>query len=243
MLRLLPIYIWLLFFITGCSTLHEGLQAYYPFNGNANDVSRNKNNPIFNNATLTADRFGSPNSAYHFNGIDNYMQILNSLSLNPSQISICAWVRVTGFYYGPCHSNRIIMKGNADYTPTGNYRLTFDDSYYTNGANCSNSIPDTLRENFSGVNARNITGSFLNKNEWYFLVYTYDGTTARLYQNSKLVDSLHAPLSFTNGDDLFFGRLNNVDFPYWFNGDLDEVRIYNRAISQKEVRKLANCHN
>src|SRR5580765_3803529 len=49
--------------------LNQGLVAYYPFNGNANDQSGNNNNPIFNNATLTADRFGNSNSAYSFNGI------------------------------------------------------------------------------------------------------------------------------------------------------------------------------
>ena len=58
--------------------LSAGLAAYYPFTGNANDVSGN-NNPSFNNATLTTDRFGNPNSAYHFNGTNNYMQIPNKI--------------------------------------------------------------------------------------------------------------------------------------------------------------------
>ncbi|MBK7558794.1 MAG: hypothetical protein IPI54_11195 [Chitinophagaceae bacterium] len=49
--------------------LNLGLKAYYPFSGNANDISGNNNNPVFNNATLTADRLGNPNSAYHFNGM------------------------------------------------------------------------------------------------------------------------------------------------------------------------------
>src|SRR5215469_6940919 len=83
--------------------LSKGLMAYYPFNGNANDASGNGNNPIFNNATLTADVYGNPNSAYHFNGVDNYMEIPNSASLNMGNtISICAWVKPTGFYYGSC---------------------------------------------------------------------------------------------------------------------------------------------
>src|SRR6185312_8036339 len=81
--------------------LNSGLMAYYPFTGNANDASGNANNPIFNNATLTQDRFGNPNSAYSFNGTDNYIRIRNSTTLNSSnQISICAWVKVAGFYQG-----------------------------------------------------------------------------------------------------------------------------------------------
>src|SRR4051812_11254471 len=83
--------------------LNLGLKAYYPFTGNANDVSGNNNNPVFNNATLTSDRLGNANSAYHFNGTNNYMQIPNSPMLNTTnKMSIVAWVKVTGFYQGTC---------------------------------------------------------------------------------------------------------------------------------------------
>ncbi|MFZ1453468.1 MAG: hypothetical protein WAT20_12255, partial [Ferruginibacter sp.] len=72
--------------------LNLGLRAYYPFTGNANDVSGNNNNPVFNNATLTADRLGNPNSAYHFDGASQYMKILNSASLNTTNtLSLVAW--------------------------------------------------------------------------------------------------------------------------------------------------------
>src|SRR5215203_3476019 len=78
--------------------MSRGLVAYYPFNGNANDASGNGNNPIFNNAALTADRLGNANNAYSFNGIDNYIRIPNSSSLNPSSaISLCAWVKIKDF--------------------------------------------------------------------------------------------------------------------------------------------------
>ena len=97
--------------------LNSGLVAYYPFNGNADDASGNGNNAIFNNATLTTDRFGVPNSAYYFNGIDNYMQIANSLSLVPQELSLCAIIKPLGFYTGPCYNSCIIDKGSPDYIP------------------------------------------------------------------------------------------------------------------------------
>src|SRR6187397_3320545 len=77
--------------------LSKGLMAYYPFNGNANDASGNGNNPIFNNATLTADYYGNTNSAYYFNGVNNYIEIPNSPSLNPAEFTLCAMVNVQGF--------------------------------------------------------------------------------------------------------------------------------------------------
>ena len=49
----------------------NGLVGWWPFNGNANDESGNGNNGTVNGATLTSDRFGSINSAYSFNGINN----------------------------------------------------------------------------------------------------------------------------------------------------------------------------
>lgn len=80
--------------------LSSGLVAYYPFSGNANDFSGNKNNPIFNNATLTTDRFGNANSAYHFNG-SNYIDIPNSASLRMgTKASISFWVKISGFNTG-----------------------------------------------------------------------------------------------------------------------------------------------
>src|SRR5690242_9009348 len=128
--------------LLGQVNLNQGLVAYYPFNGNANDASGNGNNAVFNNATLTSDRFANAGSAYSFNGIDNYMRIPNSPSLNPAnQISICVWVKVAGFYQGKCHGNNIVMKGDADYL-AGNYMLRLDDNIYTSMQNCANPSPD-----------------------------------------------------------------------------------------------------
>ena len=85
----------------------EGLIAYYPFNGDANDASGNGNNAVFNNATLTSDIYGNPNSAYYFNGVDNYIRFPNTQGINPAgQISLCVLVKPMGFYNGPCHRQR-----------------------------------------------------------------------------------------------------------------------------------------
>ncbi|MBK8610791.1 MAG: gliding motility-associated C-terminal domain-containing protein [Chitinophagaceae bacterium] len=225
--------------------LNLGLRAYYPFSGNANDVSGNNNNPVFNNATLTFDRLGNPNSAYHFDGSSNYIKIPNSATLNSTNtMSISAWVRPTGFYQGQCHGNSIMMKGDADFL-TGNYLLRFDDNAFTNGANCSNPVVDELHQNFYAAGVQSPSPGYtpyITVNEWYSVVVTYDGTTARLYVNCVLKNSVaQGGLTFTNSFDLFFGRLNSSQFPYWLNGDLDEVRIYNRALNQAEVNALGGC--
>jgi hypothetical protein len=104
------------------------LVAYYPFNGDAKDLSGNGNHPIFNNATLTIDRAGNSNSAYSFNGTDSYIRVPNSPSLNPAyQISICAWVKVKEFYLGPCRGTSILMKGITEGPP--GYKLRIDENH------------------------------------------------------------------------------------------------------------------
>jgi len=219
--------------------LSKGLMAYYPFNGNANDASGNGNNPVFNNSTLTTDYYGNANSACRFNGIDTYIEILNSNTLSTGNtISVCAWVKPMGFYYGTCHGNSVLMKGDNDFQ-TGNYMLRFDDALYT-GTNCNGGIPDTVHQTYYGIG----TGlspvqdtPYAQKNIWRSVVYTYDGLHARLYIDCNLILDTEQPgLSFSNGDNLLLGKLNNSQFPYWLNAAIDEVRIYNRALNSDEVK-------
>lgn len=80
-------------------------------------------------------------------------------------------------------------------------------------------------------------------NKWYALVYTYDGLTAKFFVDGALIaENIISGLSFNNSDDLFLGRLYNPSdpsiFQYWFNGVMDEVRIYKRAITQQEIIAL-----
>ena len=220
--------------------LDKGLQAYYPFNGTGNDKSGNNNHPTFNNATITADRFGKPNSAYHFNGVYQYIRIPNKPSLNfTDQISLSVWVRPTGFYYDICHASQIISKGGGNYNP-GNYALRFDDALYSMGSGCNGSVCDTLHQNFRGTGTvlKPYGGDFIKKDQWYHVLYTNDGKSAKLYVNCELKYIVLFPETFINNEDLFFGKSDDSFFPFWFNGDLDEVRIYNRALEADEIFAL-----
>lgn len=232
-------------FCFGQTNLISGLQAYYPFNGNAFDASGKSNHAVFNNATLTADRFGVPNNAYHFNGIDNYMLIKNSPSLNfNNQISLIVWVRPTGFYYDVCHASSILTKGGGNYN-TGNYALRFDDALYTDGKGCSGDrLTDSIHHNFRGTGTTMTQYTpFINKGEWYAVMYTNDGKKARLYVNCDLKYEVDFPETFTNNDDLYIGKLDDPFYPFWLNADLDDLRIYNRVLNESEMYLLCDKKN
>ena len=68
----------------------NGLVAAYEFTGNANDVSGNGNNGVVNGATLTADRFGNPNSAYSFDGVDDRIVLSNHITGHLMKEPVCA---------------------------------------------------------------------------------------------------------------------------------------------------------
>ena len=233
----------LLLFSGACAAqvnLDKGLQAYYPFNGNANDASGNNNNPVFNNATITTDRFGNPNSAYHFNGVYQYMRIPNKPALNfGTQITLSVWVKPTGFYYDICHASQIISKGGGNYNP-GNYALRFDDALYSSGTGCNGSICDSLHQSFRGTGTvlKPYPGDFIKKDRWYNVLYTNDGKTAKLYVDCELKYEVTFPETFSNKEDLFFGKSDDEFFPFWLNGDLDDIRIYNRALNAEEISSL-----
>jgi hypothetical protein len=239
-------------YVYDTTTLHDtvyditsGLVAYYNFNGgNLNDSSGYNNKITFSNATPTTDRYGRANNAYLFDGATSYMTVANSPSLNPDNITIYAIVKVNGFYYGTDHGNFILVKGwDLD---QGMYFMDFTD-YKSLG------LPDTTHEYFQGAYGDNTnpgsasgaidSSSYVVPGSWHKLTYTFDGFTAKIYDNGVLAATTMSSVTFTpNSDDLFFGKNDSPNnlYPYWFNGVIDEIRIYNRALPPQAVAELNN---
>ena len=74
--------------------INDGLVAYYPFNGNADDDSGNGKNGTVMGATLTTDRFGNANSAFSFDGVDDYIDI-GSFPINFDYTTVSFWIKTT----------------------------------------------------------------------------------------------------------------------------------------------------
>lgn len=227
-----------------------GMVAYYNFNGgNLNDSSGYQNNITFNNATLTADRYGRANNAYLFNGSSSYMSVPNSASLNPGSITLYAIVKINGFYSGIYDANIILDKGY-NYA-NGNYGLAFLPHPDTG-------VPDTateyIDENYGDQGAGEGTtdwtaiqyqpASHVSAGTWYRFAFTYDGLTAKLYINGALVGTKSAtgiPFTPQNTNLVIGGQIEPTGlYPYWFNGVIDEIRIYNRALPPQAIAQLSD---
>jgi hypothetical protein len=229
--------------------LDLGLVAHYNFtDGSLLDETDNHNDIVFNSATLTADKAGNADNAYLFDGSTSYMRVANSPSLNPNgKITIMARVKANDFYMGTCHFSEIVGKGYPDIIQ-GLYVMRIADPY----GHCYDA-PDVTKEYFMGAYGDDIPEgtaagafadtAFIQKDTWYTAIYTYDGSKAKVYVNGQLKSESEKTVTFTPNDhDLYIGRHEDPAFPYWFNGVIDEVRIYDRAISCYEVAALsADC--
>ena len=208
-------------------SLDLGLVAHYPFHGDASDQSGHGLNGTINGATLTEDRLGVTNRAFSFNGSSDFIDVPDDDALDlTSAITISTWINPVEVEVS---SSYVVMKRDDGATGGGSvYSL----DYY----------PGMVRSVFKypwpggGYNTILTTGNTpITPNEWQHIVVTWDGATIIVYRNGSS-DGTQAFASQTKASDspLLIGRYSG----YYFNGKIDEVRIYDRALSPSEVMAL-----
>lgn len=216
---------------TALADLSEGLVGYWPLDGNANDLSGNGNHGLVSKPVLTEDREGNAESAYQFDGVNDRIVIPSSESLNPvDQLTIAFWFKVnkiTGDW------SPIIFKGGIEYL-TGH-----SNREYTIWLNKSRFFHLTSAGDDSEEYALNT--NTISSGEWVFYTAVIDrrNHAMKAYINGELdTRTSDAYSSFNNSDhELEFGGTGDHSSTP-FNGVLDEVRIYNRALSDREVMLL-----
>jgi hypothetical protein len=215
------------------SNLQEGLVGYWPFCGDANDESGNGNNGTVNGATLVEDRFGNAGSAYSFDGLDDYIIANASTALDASsysEITLSAWVNTVEF--SPTGSaSKIITHTSIDGSNGQQYALSVqhDSALYF--------LAGTGQFEANGIN---VSSAVLFTNQWQHAIMTYDGESVRFYINGNLVftkqESDNFPTSPTGA--LVFSSIQSSQYNRLYNGLLDDIAIYNRALTPEEVTQL-----
>ncbi len=211
-------------------SLANGIMAWYPFCGNANDESGNGNIGIANGPLLTQDRFGNANSAYQFNGTSDY--ILTSLMppTGKSSRTIAFWAKTNDpnimvpMDYGDANGNG------------GSFDLIFNSPCEGFGLDVGD-----------GVVTRGDT-SLINNN-WHHCVVLYDSTYGNTISNARIfIDGIEQPSVSCSAVDpnaeiqtiplnpLNIGRaFTNVRY---FHGDLDDIGVWNRTLTNQEILNL-----
>jgi hypothetical protein len=218
------------------------LVAYYPFNGNAMDESGNGNNGTSIGATLVEDRFGNPSSAYNFDGINDLIEfgdVYNNV-LIPFAISV--WINKSQI--GP--SNQNIIKSD-------NYNYNGDNRYYGFWLTTVSGNEPIIAISYGDggfVDPENrqtkITSIPINLNEWVHVLVNVNGPDENMtiYFNAIEITSypsgtgggmVHSSWTANMGKNTL---PDNKEIDVYFNGKLDDVRIYNRLLSEDEVNAL-----
>ena len=221
------------------SNLKNGLVGYYPFCGNANDESGNGNDGTVNGATLTSDRFGNTNSAYSFDGVDDFVEVSHSNDFNVNTYTISAWVNANSFGDGSAGGQlgqRIIVSKRESTGWGSSYEFKVGQSTST-----SNSIGASHTVLGTNISFGYTEEPLMNAGSWYFLTYTQNTDSASLFFNGTFVNSVTSGDVGINNLNTFIGRRGNGSHP--FDGIIDDVTMFNRVLTPSEIQELYEFGN
>ena len=210
----------------------NNLMGWWPFSGNANDISGNSNNGIATGAALTTDRFGTINSCYSFSGSTNKISISNQFFNNGwTNYSISMWFNPSSNSSNGCLFNTVPHDGiGIAYSNYG----TDKKLYHSKNSNTSVHLWNILNHDPFNYPSFEL-------NNWYNIMIIKTNTTYQYYVNGtldKTINSTILPLSNMSG--IVFGNIDPGSgySAEPFNGKLDDIGIWDRALTQTEITAL-----
>lgn len=221
------------------SALWMGLMAYLPFNGGAQDATAFANNGTAHGTELMNDRFGHAQSAYAFcgplnstwtSGTAHYIDVPDSLSLRPAKnLTLSLWVKAS-------------VNDFTGYVMMVTKRITNSNPGPFNSWVIATPSPNTTQIVYGADNRTdwpNVEQLNVFTGGWQHFVMTVTDTKQFLYVDGVLkeeTDVTNTPFTY-GGESLLIGTAKRDGSQEWF-GALDDIRVYNRALSASEVQAL-----
>jgi len=213
--------------VNGQSFLTNGLVGYYPFSGNANDASGNGNNAVVHGSLLATNRLGVSGESYSF-ASGAYIETTNSVGfpISTNDFAVSVWVSVAIFPSPQTDVAMLFVNRQIN-----QFQLAL------NGTTGNNGFLDFVTG--GGVACHSSTNSW-TLNRWYNLMVARANNTISIYRDGILIGQSQS----TSGNSAV-GASRNLDFglrstdghgPLF--GQLDDIRIYNRALSPAELQQL-----
>jgi hypothetical protein len=201
----------------------SGLLAHWLMDGDAADAGGQYGGTI-SGATATADRHGTPGTALHFDGSD-YVEIPNTQSNNLlTGFSIAAWVQLTAANHDKAiFSKHVNGTGNGFALGVGDLGGSGSDDHFSLYLCCGT--------------PRLVAPAGYGDGRWHRVVATYDVVTQNLYVDGQRVNSAAGSYTTTNTTNWRIGAASDVVYS-GFQGNLDDVRLYDRTLSPAEVAAL-----
>ncbi len=211
----------------------NGLVGYWGFDGNAQDYSGNGNHGTVNGATLTSDRNGIANKAYSFDGVNDSIATSYNGILGSSSRSITFWAKTLS------QKESVIILYGSKNNPGERFNASFN--YNSQGVSVITA--------WSAITYS--TNTATNDNNWHLYAYVLDTKTTpttqdfKIYQDGILLTSINhsfnpnISVNTTPDIPLIFGGVPSGNSQnLFFNGKLDEIGIWNRALTQQEITAL-----
>jgi Concanavalin A-like lectin/glucanases superfamily/Secretion system C-terminal sorting domain/SprB repeat len=189
----------------------DSLKGWYPFSGNANDISGLNQPGVINGASLETDRFSRSNSCYGFDGVNDNLSLGNWFDY-PS-FSISFWVK-----------------------PDAQLGLAtiIDNKQFGDSNWVCNAINDWKTNGYKFMNSPVF---FLSKEGWSHVILEYANGQASVFVNGELKSQTISTLLYSLPTSLHIGYSEMDNGRYW-KGKIDDIAIWNRALTQSEIRGL-----
>lgn len=200
----------------------DSLIAHYPFNGNCNDTMENHNgSPNSSGISYTKGINNSSNSAIKISGINNgYVNLGNDAALqfkNDGQYTLSLWIKMA-----TSNSYRAVLVKSSEYDE-------WDYGIITN-----NGVP------YTGKGLLDLyASSYINDGNWHHLVATYNNGHHKLYVNGVLEKDYPGGSINESSGNLVLGQKGDA-LSNKYDGDVDELKIFNKALSAEDIAKLYN---
>ncbi len=208
------------------------LVLHLPFTGNANDLSAQQNDGTNYSATLASDRFGNLGSAYSFNG-NSYIEIPddNSLDFWPNQnFTIHFWLKTDSCTSSSSLDVDLISKWDTAGTSNYPYSVRCSQDGSIIGIKYASGIANPYVKSVKKVKDDN----------YHAVSFVNEGNTLKLFIDGEIDSSTSFSLTpnLQNNSNLFIGKRSSSNTNN-FTGILDDIRIYNRALSDQEISSLS----
>jgi len=206
--------------ITTFTVLPDGLIAYYPFDGNANAKIGTLNGTV-SGATLSTGRNNESNTAYSFDGVDDYIEIGSGMLSGDGEFSILIWINTSS------PSGRILTQRD---------RSGYNGEYMVDLLSDGKIKFSTYRDSYKW---RVTSSSALNDGNWHHLAFVQQDNGGKMYLNGSLdqTDNSNGKVNLLSTIKTYLGYDNRNSGAY-YTGKVDDLKIYNRALSASEIQTL-----
>ncbi|MBX4196207.1 hypothetical protein KW805_01310 [Candidatus Pacearchaeota archaeon] len=215
---------------------------HFMFNENSqtvNDLSGRNHNGSVSGATWSSTGGKNGDGAFEFDGVNDKITVADSNDLSPittNRFTVAFWMKVgaTNFVGEGSGKDYIHLLGKG---ATGNHEFVFRQYNSSNSEGRGNRLSFYIFD----LNGGNGIGSYVQEplavGQWVHLVGVYDGSKVQLYKNGVLKDS-DSTSGMTPGNGNAPLQIGTRDGNSYFKGSIDDVKVYNRALSASEVKAL-----